>query len=275
MIQIEREKLEKVLDALENDTYPEAKYGINTAIAIIKDVLAQKDSEPVATVDNNSQKWAGMDGAIAFHLIERHADGWNDIRKMMEEWLSANTPQRHEQEPVAWVWVNNKGWLNYGETPHDMFKSSPLYTHPPQPEQRKYPDCKCPTENPCLKGLAHEQEPSIQDRLNNALQSLDFYRRRIYALQEWHGKMRDPERTIVCDIIVNGHTLDPAGDRYTHSPQPKQEPVAWLPTDRNPLTVEELKIIWQNLDPCDIVCRGVIRALVRAVESAHGIKENT
>jgi len=48
----------------------------------------------VATVDDNSQKWAGMDGAIAFHLIERHADGWNDIRKMMGEWLSANTPQR-------------------------------------------------------------------------------------------------------------------------------------------------------------------------------------
>ena len=23
-----------------------------------------------------------------------------------------------------------------------------------QPEQCKYPDCKCPTENPCLKGLA-------------------------------------------------------------------------------------------------------------------------
>jgi hypothetical protein len=37
-----------------------------------------------------------------------------------------------KQKPVAWVWVNNKGWLNYGETPHDMFKSSPLYTHPPQ-----------------------------------------------------------------------------------------------------------------------------------------------
>lgn len=32
-----------------------------------------------------------------------------------------------EQEPVAWVWVNNKGWLTYGETPHDMFKSSPLF----------------------------------------------------------------------------------------------------------------------------------------------------
>ena len=29
-----------------------------------------------------------------------------------------------------------------------------------QPEQCNYPDCKCPTENPCLKGLAQpEQEP--------------------------------------------------------------------------------------------------------------------
>ena len=40
--------------------------------------------------------------------------------------------EAEKQEPVAWVWVNNKGWLNYGETPHDVFKSSPLYTHPPQ-----------------------------------------------------------------------------------------------------------------------------------------------
>ena len=24
----------------------------------------------------------------------------------------------------------------------------------PEPEQCKYPDCKCPTKNPCLKGLA-------------------------------------------------------------------------------------------------------------------------
>jgi hypothetical protein len=37
-------------------------------------------------------------------------------------------------------------------------------TTQPQPPQRteqcNYPDCKCPTENPCLKGLAQpEQEP--------------------------------------------------------------------------------------------------------------------
>ena len=44
-----------------------------------------------------------------------------------------------EQEPVAWVWVNNKGWLNYGETPHDMFKSSPLYPHPQRSESSGKP----------------------------------------------------------------------------------------------------------------------------------------
>ncbi len=36
------------------------------------------------------QQWAGMDGAIAFHLIERHADGWGNIAAMMQAWLRAN-----------------------------------------------------------------------------------------------------------------------------------------------------------------------------------------
>jgi hypothetical protein len=34
-------------------------------------------------------------------------------------------------QPVAWRWVNPKGWLTYGEAPHDTFKSTPLYTNPP------------------------------------------------------------------------------------------------------------------------------------------------
>jgi hypothetical protein len=41
------------------------------------------------------------------------------------------------QEPVAWRWVNPKGWLTYGEAPHDTFKSTPLYTNPPT-EQRQW-----------------------------------------------------------------------------------------------------------------------------------------
>jgi hypothetical protein len=37
-----------------------------------------------------AQLWAGMDGAVAFHLIERHGQGWADIGQMMDAWLEAN-----------------------------------------------------------------------------------------------------------------------------------------------------------------------------------------
>lgn len=50
------------------------------------------------------QRWEGMDGATAWHLIERHAEGWGDIARMMEAWLQANlkTPNvllRETQQP--------------------------------------------------------------------------------------------------------------------------------------------------------------------------------
>ena len=46
--------------------------------------------------------------------------------------------------------------------------------------------------------------------------SCEFYKRRCEALQRWQSSMRDPERTVVCDILANGFTLDQAnaGDRY-------------------------------------------------------------
>lgn len=37
-----------------------------------------------------AQNWKGMDGAIAYHLIDRHADGWGDVGTMMNAWLRAN-----------------------------------------------------------------------------------------------------------------------------------------------------------------------------------------
>ena len=52
------------------------------------------------------QNWRGMDGASAFHLIERHANGWEDVARMMDAWLQANREthnaklngtQQHEQ----------------------------------------------------------------------------------------------------------------------------------------------------------------------------------
>ena len=36
------------------------------------------------------QQWAGMDGATAYLLIQRHAENWSDTRLMMDAWLGAN-----------------------------------------------------------------------------------------------------------------------------------------------------------------------------------------
>jgi hypothetical protein len=46
---------------------------------------------------SQAQDWAGMDGATAFLLINRHADGWGDTRAMMEAWLKANAALRPYQ----------------------------------------------------------------------------------------------------------------------------------------------------------------------------------
>lgn len=39
---------------------------------------------------DSAQQWKGMDGAIAWHLIDRSADDWNEIGEMMNAWLRAN-----------------------------------------------------------------------------------------------------------------------------------------------------------------------------------------
>lgn len=65
-----------------------------------REELRQTLAQPEPTVEDNSQQWKGMDGAVAWHLIDRHADNWADIGKMMDEWLKANQAQP-EQEPVA------------------------------------------------------------------------------------------------------------------------------------------------------------------------------
>lgn len=66
-------------------------------------------------------------------------------------------------------------------------------------------------ERNCTGGWADATDQLIE----NLRGELDFYKRRCDMLQAWQGRMRDPERTIVCDIIANGQTLpDPRGERY-------------------------------------------------------------
>lgn len=38
---------------------------------------------------DKAQAWRGMSGATAYHLIDRHADGWEDIDAMMRAWCRA------------------------------------------------------------------------------------------------------------------------------------------------------------------------------------------
>ena len=59
------------------------------------------------TVEENSQDWAGMDGATAWHLIHRHADGWADVAKMMGEWLAANTPPTQPAVPLSYEQIES------------------------------------------------------------------------------------------------------------------------------------------------------------------------
>jgi hypothetical protein len=46
--------------------------------------------------DAERQQWKGIDGAIAFHLIDRHADSWHEAARMMHAWRDANLPAEAE-----------------------------------------------------------------------------------------------------------------------------------------------------------------------------------
>lgn len=45
---------------------------------------------------DKEQQWLGMDGATAWHLIDRHAEDWGDIAAMMEAWKRAHVLAERE-----------------------------------------------------------------------------------------------------------------------------------------------------------------------------------
>ena len=65
--------------------------GAQDAYAAMLEVAPQPEHDRMTREEAQAkQEWKGMDGAIAFHLIERHADGWHQIGEMMDAWLDAN-----------------------------------------------------------------------------------------------------------------------------------------------------------------------------------------
>ena len=98
-----RKAAEMALEALES-SQESGSVGIkiDNAITALRQAIEQPEQEP--TVPDNMQDWANLDGDIAWHLIERHADNWADIKKMMDEFVSAkiaSAQSKHECETCA------------------------------------------------------------------------------------------------------------------------------------------------------------------------------
>lgn len=101
----------------------------------------------------------------------------------------------------------------------------------------------------CLRLLAAAPQPPeveenpLQEQLDEALQSLEFYKRRCDLLQSIQPRMRDPERTMVCDVLANGHLLqsgDGQPDKARYAP-PEAAPVVL------PEKIPSSDTLWQFL----------------------------
>ena len=73
-----------------------------------------------------------------------------------------------------------------------------------------------PQPDPREIGAAIDAAVEMIERLEEAEASVAWHHRRWMALQMHQTKMREPERTMVCDILANGELMHPtvAGDRY-------------------------------------------------------------
>ena len=73
-----------------------------------------------------------------------------------------------------------------------------------------------PQFDPRKIGEAIDAAVEMIERLELAESSVAWHRRRWMALQMHQAKMREPERTMVCDILANGELMHPtvSGDRY-------------------------------------------------------------
>jgi len=53
------------------------------------------------------------------------------------------------------------------------------------------------------------------EQWNRLVHAHNWYKKRVDMLGREQRRMRDPERTLVCDILANGQLLpDPNGERY-------------------------------------------------------------
>lgn len=71
-----------------------------------------------------------------------------------------------------------------------------------------------------IDGREYGVHPNVASRIAKLESSVEFSQRRLEQLSKLQSTMREPERTIVCDILANGVLLNPPipADRYTAKP---------------------------------------------------------
>ncbi|URI08793.1 hypothetical protein MW290_24765 [Aquincola tertiaricarbonis] len=57
---------------------------LQAEVARLQAAMAVPDDVP-------DHDWGSLDGAVAWHLIDRHAEGWADIGRQMDLWLAARS----------------------------------------------------------------------------------------------------------------------------------------------------------------------------------------
>ena len=186
--------------------------------------------------------------------------GWNEAVDALE------AEQAQAVEPVATVQCINGVTIGYLDVMQPV--GTKLYLHPVPPlageRAELIADLRLNHEY-CPKEVILEAADMLEadaSQITKLESSLDFYRRRVELLQTWQSKMRDPERTIACDIIANGQTLPPenAGDRYKIQVEAQQVAV--------PMTEAQIFAC----DPVPHVMFDQQRIdFARAIEAFHGI----
>lgn len=73
---------------------PEPKQ-VGQAIDVLAAYVSEINQSSITKEEAKTyQDWASLDGAVAWHLIERHADSWGDVSMMMDAWLDAKIAAR-------------------------------------------------------------------------------------------------------------------------------------------------------------------------------------
>jgi hypothetical protein len=172
-------------------------------------------SQPVATVPDNSQDWAGLDGATAFQLIERHANGWGDIRKMMGEWLAANAPLAASAQPAVQPTPKDFEEFVKAELGDIAVSDNGRYISPKIQNYWKIWE-HCKTTPPPAPVQEPEQEP-VADAMARYL--------RVCSTGGMPEELQESVQNLVCDAERLGYFKAATPPAAQPAPQPPELPV--------------------------------------------------